>query len=48
MPKNRSEDYSDKQNKAGMSEEAQTLKAKKQKEFPPSLNNINKNETDEW
>lgn len=45
MPKNKSQSFKEQQNKSSMMEEATTLRAQKQKELPPSLNNINKNES---
>ncbi len=42
MPRNRSESYNQQQNKDSMMEESQTLKPNKAKEFPPSLNQIDK------
>jgi hypothetical protein len=44
--KHPSKSYNEQQNMAQMKEEAQTLRPEKAKEYPPNLNNISKNITD--
>jgi hypothetical protein len=44
MPKNKSQAFKEQNRKASISSEAITLGAEKAKEYPPSLNNIPKNE----
>lgn len=45
--KHPSKSYNEQQNMSEFAEEAVTLKPEKAKAFPPSLNNINKNLTDD-
>ncbi|CAM3491496.1 hypothetical protein [Marinicrinis lubricantis] len=42
MPHNKSESLNERERRDSMQEEATTLKPDKQKEFPPSLNQISK------
>jgi len=44
MPNNRADKKDNQQNKSSLTEESQTLKPQKAQQFPPSLNNIGKNE----
>lgn len=44
MPHHRRKPYKEQQNMSRMKEEAQTTHADKAKAFPPSLNNIAKND----
>ncbi|MCD1257553.1 hypothetical protein B5M42_001715 [Paenibacillus athensensis] len=44
MPNNRADKKDNQQNKSSFKEESQTLQPHKADSFPPSLNNISKNE----
>lgn len=44
MPENKSQTINEQDRKASSTAEAATLKAEKAKQYPPSLNNIPKNE----
>jgi hypothetical protein len=44
MPRNKSQTIKEKERKASIRSESITLGAEKAKEYPPSLNNIPKNE----
>lgn len=45
MPFNKSTKIDDKQNKSRLKSEAVTLNSRKASEYPPNLNEINKNES---